>query len=94
MTIGERIRRLAEVAGISISKLAASAGIDRGALYSILSGKTANPGALTLQSIADVLDVSILALLDDEAYRSAMQSLFSRRYGFETADFKAAMIAG
>lgn len=94
MTIGERIRGLADMAGISISKLAAEAGIDRTVLYKILAGKTANPGALTLQAVADALDVSILALLDDEAYRRSIRLLFARRHGFEAATFKAAMIAG
>jgi transcriptional regulator with XRE-family HTH domain len=61
--LGDRIRKAREDYGMSAAKLAERVGITRQHLYMIESGRTLDPGALTVTAIAEVLGVSTDALL-------------------------------
>jgi transcriptional regulator with XRE-family HTH domain len=61
--LGDRIRKAREDYGMSAAKLAERVNITRQHLYMIESGRTADPGALTVAAIAEVLGVTTDALL-------------------------------
>jgi transcriptional regulator with XRE-family HTH domain len=61
--LGDRIRKAREAYGMSAAKLAERVGISRQQLYMIESSKTADPGALTVTAMAEVLGVSTDTLL-------------------------------
>jgi transcriptional regulator with XRE-family HTH domain len=61
--LGDRIRATRERYGMSAAELARRVDITRQQLYMIERSKTADPGALTILKIADVLGVSTDFLL-------------------------------
>jgi transcriptional regulator with XRE-family HTH domain len=62
-TLGERIRQARERYGMSQAELARRIKISKQALYQIESNKTPDPGVLKVKAIADVLNISMDALL-------------------------------
>ena len=62
--VGARIRRLREDRGLSLSALAAAAGIGKGSLSELENGLR-NPTLDTLYAVAAPLGVPLAALLDD-----------------------------
>jgi len=70
--LGDRIRKTREGCGMSAKFLAGKAEITRQQLYMIENNKTPDPGVLTIQAIADVLRVSVDALLGREPKKSEM----------------------
>ncbi|AYO30218.1 XRE family transcriptional regulator [Biomaibacter acetigenes] len=65
MTIGENIRKIRTEKGIALQDLAAKARIHPGSLTNIEKGYR-NPSIETLNKIADALEVSIAALIEDD----------------------------
>lgn len=61
-SVGNNIREKARENGISVNKLEQTAGLKKGTLYNILSGRSKNPGIYTLQQLATVLNCSIAEL--------------------------------
>ncbi|MCR1782807.1 XRE family transcriptional regulator [Nocardioides carbamazepini] len=62
--VGARIRALREARGLSLSALAAQAGIGKGSLSELETGRR-NPTLDTLYAVAAPLGVPLAALLDD-----------------------------
>src|ERR1039457_2874367 len=64
-SIGKRIQRLREEKGMTLSGLAAKAGISKGYLWNMESGTAdSRPSATTLYNIAKALGVTMADLLD------------------------------
>jgi transcriptional regulator with XRE-family HTH domain len=61
--LGDRIRHAREVYGMSQAELSRRIKISKQAMYDIESNRTRNPGVLIVNAIADVLRVSVDALL-------------------------------
>ncbi|RHW48266.1 XRE family transcriptional regulator [Bombilactobacillus bombi] len=64
MTLFERIKELASKKGLSMLQLNEKAGLGKNAIY---KWKTQNPSTDNLQKVANVLNVSIENLLEDNA---------------------------
>lgn len=64
--VGERLRRLREAAGVSLSELARRAGVGKATLSGLENG-TRNPTLETLWSVTAALGVPITALLADRS---------------------------
>ncbi|HWJ82260.1 MAG TPA: XRE family transcriptional regulator [Nocardioides sp.] len=62
--VGARIRALREARGLSLSALAAAAGVGKGSLSELETGRR-NPTLDTLYAVASPLGVPLSALLDD-----------------------------
>ena len=62
----ENIRRLRNVADLSVSEAARRAGIHRIAWIEIEQGRNPNPTARTLEKIAGALSVTLVELFTDE----------------------------
>ncbi len=62
-TIGSRIRRYREDAGLSLSQLAAKAEVSKGYLSTLENKEDKRPSAETLYAIAEALGVTISSLL-------------------------------
>jgi transcriptional regulator with XRE-family HTH domain len=69
-SLGDRIRKAREIYGMSQAELARRIKISKQALYQIESNKTPDPGVLKVKAIADVLKVSVDALLGRETEES------------------------
>jgi transcriptional regulator with XRE-family HTH domain len=61
--LGDRIRSAREGYGMSQAELSRRIKISKQAMYDIESNRTRNPGVLIVKAIADVLRVSVDALL-------------------------------
>jgi len=61
--LGDRIRNARDVYGMSQAELSRRIKISKQAMYDIESNRTRNPGVLIVKAIADVLRVSVDALL-------------------------------
>jgi len=69
-TLGERIRRIRQVRGLTQTELAHHIGISKTAMNQIESSKTSDPGVSRVTAIARVLQVSsdyLLGLKEDDA---------------------------
>lgn len=81
LEVGAKIRKLREERGLSLADVSEKTGLNPGTLSRLESGKVANPGVLTLMSIAEALGVSVLAFLDDEEHKRAMFEIVKAKYG-------------
>jgi transcriptional regulator with XRE-family HTH domain len=72
-SLGDRIRKARELYGMSQAELARRIKISKQALYQIESNKTPDPGVLKIKAIADVLKVSVDALLGREEENSEFE---------------------
>lgn len=57
--VGRRIMELSSQHDLSINGLANRAGIPPTTIYSMLNGKSKNPGIVTIQKICDGLEISV-----------------------------------
>ena len=57
--VGRRIMELSSQHDLSINGLANRAGIPPTTIYSMLNGKSKNPGIVTFQKICDGLEISV-----------------------------------
>ncbi len=64
--VGARVREAREARGVSLGRLAASAGVGKGSLSEIERGAR-NPTLATLYALAGALELPLAALLDDRA---------------------------
>ena len=84
MSLAQRIRQLRYDKGWGTHDLAARAQVSRTALYHIESGKTTQPRASTLNRIAQVLGVSLEALINDTQEQPATHPPPESGHGPET----------
>jgi len=63
-TIGQRLKRLREEAGLSKRELARRSGIDRLHIYQIEIGKVQSPTIKTVAALANGLDISPIEFFD------------------------------
>ena len=61
--LGDRLRQARETYGMSRTVLAQRAGLSRQEIYMIESNRTLDPGVLKVKALADVLKISIDALV-------------------------------
>ena len=61
--IGQRLRQLRELRGLSVSQVAKEAGVAKSYLAKLERGEVPNPGVTTLARIAAVLEVTLPQLL-------------------------------
>lgn len=66
--IKNRILGLCTEKGITIKELANLSGLRSTTIYSIISGKSCNPGFITIQKICLGLNVSISKFFDDTLF--------------------------
>lgn len=67
MVNGAKLRQVRESRGYDIRKLSQVADVGIGTISNIESGKTRNPGMLTLQKLAGALQVDLSDLLEPMA---------------------------
>ncbi|MBM4319312.1 MAG: helix-turn-helix transcriptional regulator [Deltaproteobacteria bacterium] len=65
-TLQQRLRELLASRGLSVSALARQAGLSKGYVSQLLSGKASNPSVEAVSRMAEALGVTRAALLGDE----------------------------
>lgn len=63
--IAERLRHSMQSRGLSSAQLARKAGVNTSFLYDLLRGKSHNPSIVRLSKVAEVLDVSLSYLVEE-----------------------------
>lgn len=66
MTLSERLHRLLDERGCSIAEAAKLAGMESQQAWRIVTGKTTNPGILTVQRLVEAIGGTIAELFADE----------------------------
>ncbi len=66
--VGRRIMELSSQHDLSINGLANRAGIPPTTIYSMLNGKSKNPGIVTIQKICDGLEISVREFFDSPLF--------------------------
>ena len=61
-----RVREIAEARGLDAAKLSRAADLGYGTVYGIWTNPTANTNTKTLKKIADVLNVSVADLIEED----------------------------
>lgn len=61
-----RVKEIAEGRGLSLSRLARLADLERGTITPLWKGEDTNPRMSTLEAIAYVLEVPVVELLGDD----------------------------
>jgi XRE family transcriptional regulator of biofilm formation len=64
--LGEKIKKLRESKGLSLSECAERAGVAKSYLSTIERGLRSNPSIQFIEKIADVLHVSVTSLINEE----------------------------
>ncbi len=75
MAVAQRLRELIGQKGQTPSEAATSAGVPASTVYSILDGKSKNPGIVTLKMLCDGLGVSLTEFFDTELFRALEQEI-------------------
>lgn len=65
--LGEKIKKLRESRGLSLSELAERAGVAKSYLSTIERNLRRNPSIQFIEKIADVLHVSVTSLIDEDS---------------------------
>ena len=76
VTVAKRIHRLCQERQITINDLANKSGITPSTVYSLLNGKSKNPGIVTIKKICDGLDISIVEFFNCEMFLELGQELY------------------
>lgn len=66
--IAQRIKRLCNIQGITINKLASLSGLTQSTVDSILKGKSKNPRISTIKKICKGLEITCKDFFDDEIF--------------------------
>jgi transcriptional regulator with XRE-family HTH domain len=66
MTLSDRLRRMLDDRGCSISEAARMAGMEKQQTWRIVTGKNTNPGYLTVCRIVDAVGGTMKELHEDE----------------------------
>jgi transcriptional regulator with XRE-family HTH domain len=67
MTLSDRLRALIRRKGFTINSAAEAAGMERQQVWRIVTGKTVNPGILTVQRIVEAIGGTLGELFEDES---------------------------
>ncbi len=73
--IGERLLELCRQRKIAINSLANISGVPPSTVYSILNGKSDNPGAVTIKKLCDGLEISIREFFDCDIFEGLEQEI-------------------
>ena len=73
--VKKRIIGLCNERGIAINNLANISGVSPSTVYSILSGKSQNPGVCSIKKICDGLDISIREFFDCDLFDDLEQEI-------------------
>ena len=73
--VEKRIIGLCNERGIAINNLANISGVSPSTVYSILSGKSKNPGVCSIKKICDGLDISIREFFDCDLFDDLEQEI-------------------
>ena len=73
--VEKRIIGLCSERGIAINNLANISGVSPSTVYSILNGKSQNPGIGTLKLLCDGFGISLAEFFDTEEFRSLEQEM-------------------
>jgi transcriptional regulator with XRE-family HTH domain len=65
MTIADRLRRMLDERGFSISEAAREAGMEKQQVHRIVSGKNENPGVKTVERIVSAMGGTMAELFAD-----------------------------
>jgi transcriptional regulator with XRE-family HTH domain len=71
VTLSDRLKRLFDERGVSISEAARFANMEKQQVHRIVSGRNANPGIATVQRIVDGIGGTMSELFADEDERPA-----------------------
>jgi transcriptional regulator with XRE-family HTH domain len=66
MTLSDRLRALLRKKGFSANSAAEAAGMERQQVWRIVTGKTVNPGSLTVERIVEAVGGTMAELFEDE----------------------------
>jgi transcriptional regulator with XRE-family HTH domain len=66
MTLSDRLRRMLDDRGFSISETARAAGMEKQQAWRVISGANPNPGILTVQRLVDAMGGTMTELFADE----------------------------
>lgn len=66
MTLADRLRRLLDARGFSITEAAKLAGMEKQQVHRIVAGKVKNPGVLTVQRLVEAIGCTLGELFADE----------------------------
>ena len=70
VAIQQRLRYLCLEQDMTIHKLAECSGLPPSTVYSILNGKSKNPGVMSIQSVCNGLKVSMKYFFDDDLFEN------------------------
>lgn len=79
MDFGDRLRRLLQEKGMSVTELAEASGVNRNTLYSYLRRNTRKPDPVVLEKIAPVLGTSVVSLLGMKVKETGQKRMQVRR---------------
>jgi transcriptional regulator with XRE-family HTH domain len=66
MTLSDRLRRMLDNRGVSISEAARLAGLEKQQAWRIVTGQNANPGVLTVTRLVEAVGGTMAELFADE----------------------------
>lgn len=75
ITVAARIKQLCTERQITVNDLANISGITPSTLYSMLNGKSKNPGIVTIKKICDGLDITIIDFFNCDLFSNIEQEL-------------------
>ena len=73
--IGSRLLELCCERELAINSLANISGVPPSTVYSILNGKSDNPGSVTIKKLCDGLEISIREFFDSDIFDSLEQEI-------------------
>ena len=73
--VEKRLIGLCSERGIAINNLANISGVSPSTVYSILSGKSQNPGVCSIKKICDGLEITIQDFFDSELFNNLEQEI-------------------
>lgn len=73
--VAARIIQLCQERSMAINALANISGVPASTVYSILNGKSKNPGTVSLQKLCDGLDISIREFFDSPLFDGLEQEI-------------------
>lgn len=74
--VSERICQLCQKQDMSIYDLANISGMTPSTVYSVINGKSKNPGIVTIKKLCDGLDVSIVDFFNCDMFRDLEQEMY------------------
>ena len=73
--VAKRILDLCAERSLAVNALANAAGVSPSTIYSMLNGKSMNPGVVSLKKICDGLDISVREFFDSDLFDNLEQEI-------------------